>query len=107
MKAVTAELIDRYGPLPQPAQRLVHVAALRAAARRWGITDITITPRRTVRVSPVHLSDSQEVRLTRQRPAVVWNPNAAALEIPMPSSAELVGFVAGELRAILGQPKKR
>ena len=107
VKGVTAELVDRYGPLPVPAQRLLHVAALRAAARRWGLTDITTTPRRTVRVSPVHLSDSQEVRLSRQRPNVVWNPTAAALEIPMPASGELVGFVAGELKAILGSPRKR
>ena len=111
VKAVTAELVDRYGPLPEPAQRLLHVAALRAAARRWGITEITTTPRRTVRVTPVSLSDSQEVRLTRERPDVLWNASAAALELPMPANGRaaggLVGYVARELAAILSPPKAR
>ena len=106
VKGVTAELIDRYGPLPEAAQRLLHVAALRAAARRWGITEITTTPRRTVRVTPVSLSDSQEVRLSRERPKVMWNPNAAALELPMPATGELVGHVARELGAILGKKRR-
>ena len=36
--AVVEELVDRYGPLPEPAHRLVAVARLRLLAREYGIT---------------------------------------------------------------------
>jgi transcription-repair coupling factor (superfamily II helicase) len=101
VKAVSEELVDRYGPLPPSGQRLLAVAALRAAVRRWGITDITTTPRRTVRVTPVHLSDSQEVRLARAHRDAVYNAAADALEFPTPRGDDLVGAVAAKLKAIL------
>jgi transcription-repair coupling factor (superfamily II helicase) len=101
VRAVSEELADRYGPLPPPAQRLLAVAALRAAVRRWGITDIATTPRRTVRVTPVHLVDSQEVRLARAHRDAVFNAAAEALEFPLPRDADLVGAVAAKLKAIM------
>ncbi len=109
VKAVREELVDRYGPLPEPAERLLSVAALRAAVRRWGIRDITTTPRRTVRVSPVLLSDSQEVRLARDFPGALYNPTAEALELPLPRSGDLIGWAARQLRSLLtgGRPARR
>ena len=41
INAVVEELIDRYGALPEPAQRLVAVARLRLQCRDAGITDVT------------------------------------------------------------------
>jgi len=106
-KDVTEELADRYGPLPEPASRLITIAALRAAARRWGISEISTTPRRTVRVTPVHLSESQQVRLRRERPRALWNEAASALELPMPSGqTDLVGWTARELKAVLGKRRR-
>ena len=106
-KDVTDELADRYGPLPPPATRLITIAALRAAARRWGITEITVTPRRTVRITPVDLSESQQVRLRRERPIALWNAAAGALELPMPSAdVDLVGWTARELKAVLGKRRR-
>ncbi|CAN5808410.1 transcription-repair coupling factor [soil metagenome] len=106
VKAVRAELVDRYGPLPGPGERLLAVAALRAAVRRWGIREITTTPRRTFRVTPVSLSDSQEVRLAREFPQALHNPAAAALELPMPPRGDLVGAVARQLATLLGGAKR-
>ncbi|MBW3604675.1 MAG: transcription-repair coupling factor [Actinobacteria bacterium] len=104
---VTDELTDRYGTLPASAARLITIAALRAAARRWGITEISVTPRRTVRVLPVHLSESQQVRLRRERPRALWNEAAGALELPMPSrDVDLVGWTARELKAVLGKRRR-
>jgi transcription-repair coupling factor (superfamily II helicase) len=107
VKAVREELVDRYGTLPPPAERLLSVAALRAAARRWGITDVTTTPRRTVRVSPVSLSDSQEVRFARQHRDARYNAAAEALEFPLPRDGDLVAAVAGRLKAVLASPSRR
>ena len=106
VKAVRAELVDRYGPMPPPAERLLAVAALRAAARRWGITEITTTPRRTVRVTPVVLADWQEVRLARTDPAAVYNAVASALELPMPRGQDLVGYTAQRLGALLSRHRR-
>ena len=36
VNAVIEELTDRYGPLPEPARRLVAVARLRLLCRRYG-----------------------------------------------------------------------
>jgi transcription-repair coupling factor (superfamily II helicase) len=105
MKAVRAELADRYGPLPPPADRLIGIAALRAAIRRWGIREVKTTPRRTVRVSPVSLSDSQEIRLSRTLPDALYNASAGALELPMPDRADLVGGVAKMLRDLYAAPR--
>ena len=105
IKRVRAELKDRYGELPDPANRLLSVAALRAATRRWGITEITTTPRRTVRVTPVTLTDSQEIRLQREDPTAVYNPTASALELVLPRGGDLVGWVAGRLADALAGPR--
>ena len=106
VRAVREELVDRYGRLPDPAERLLSVAALRTMLRRWGVREVTTTPRRTVRCTPVVLADWQEVRLRREYPRAVYNPSAHALEVPMPRSGELVGWLAKTLQAILG-PQRR
>jgi transcription-repair coupling factor (superfamily II helicase) len=72
--------------------------------RRWGVTEITTTPRRTVRVTPVHLSDAQEVRLTRAHRAATYNAAAEALEFPLPRGGDLVAAVARTLKAMLAPP---
>ena len=105
VKAVREELVDRYGPLPEPAERLLSVAALRAAIRRWGIREVTTTPRRTVRLGPVALTDSQEIRLRREFPGALYNPAAEALELPLPRTGDLVGWTARQLRTLLAGPK--
>ncbi|QBI22088.1 transcription-repair coupling factor [Egibacter rhizosphaerae] len=108
VKEVTTELTDRYGEPPPPARRLLTVAALRAAARRYGITDITTTPRGTVRIAPVQLTERQEVTLRRHHPAAVHNTEQQAIELPIPPSRDLpqesglVGWVAGELKRVVG-----
>ena len=43
--AVVEELVDRYGPLPEPAQRLVAVARLRLLCRQYGITEVSAVSR--------------------------------------------------------------
>ncbi|MDQ3371871.1 MAG: transcription-repair coupling factor, partial [Actinomycetota bacterium] len=112
VRAVRNELVDRYGRLPDPADRLLSVAALRAAIRRWGIRELTTTPRRTVRAVPVTLADWQELRLAREYPGAVYNASASALEIPVPHGSraggggELVSHVARSLIAILSNQRR-
>jgi transcription-repair coupling factor (superfamily II helicase) len=109
VRAVREELVDRYGRLPEPAERLLAVAALRSMVRKWGIREVTTTPRRTVRCVPVVLADWQEVRLHREHPKAVYNTAAHALEVPMPRTGDLVGWLARTLQAIFrpAAPRKQ
>ncbi len=107
VKAVREELADRYGPPPPPTERLLAIAALRAAIRRWGIRELTTTPRRTLRVTPVSLTDSQEVRLARVHPDALYNAAAGALELPLPRGGDLVGGVARMLRDVFSTSRPR
>jgi len=61
---IEAEWRDRFGPLPEPAQALINVGALRVECIRCGITEIA-TNRQEVRLSPVHLRASQTMALRR------------------------------------------
>ncbi len=106
VRAVREELVDRYGPLPPPAERLLAVAALRTMVRRWGMRELTTTPRRTVRCVPVQLADWQEIRLGREHPRAVYNAAAGALELAMPRSGDLVAWLARTLQAVLGPARK-
>ncbi|HYY09371.1 MAG TPA: transcription-repair coupling factor, partial [Kineosporiaceae bacterium] len=40
LQAVREELLDRYGPVPEPVENLLAVAAFRVRARRYGLTEV-------------------------------------------------------------------
>ncbi len=61
---VAAEWVDRFGPLPPAATALIDIARLRVEALRVGLNEL-VNLRSEVRMSPVDLSASQEVRLQR------------------------------------------
>jgi transcription-repair coupling factor (superfamily II helicase) len=101
---VRAEWEDRFGPLPVPARALIEVARLRVECLRLGITDVTVTvPGRgmggsgtgvgggqgvggrpaTVKLSPLTLPASAEVRLRRLAPGATYQPDLHRLLAPM------------------------
>ncbi len=102
VNAVREELTDRFGVLPEPADRLLVLAALKAALRRWGVTEVTVTPRDELRIAPVELSDARQVRLERRQPRARWRPEQRTVVIPLPRPrpSDLVAWVAGELREL-------
>ncbi|MDQ4130155.1 MAG: transcription-repair coupling factor, partial [Actinomycetota bacterium] len=108
VSSVRAELADRFGPPPPPAELLLTVAALKAALRRWGVSEVVLLPNRVVRVSPVHLTESQQVRLQRRFPGARWLAAAERLELPLPAEGveDLVGWVASSLRVALAPAKR-
>ena len=84
---IGVEWADRYGPLPPPAQGLLAVARLRASAMARRIDEIAMSSVRpggtrqpVVRVSPVALPASAQVRLRRLAPGrdLPRGPGAAA-----------------------------
>ncbi|KMO67531.1 transcription-repair coupling factor [Mycolicibacterium chlorophenolicum] len=114
--AVIEELNDRYGPLPEPAQRLIAVARLRLLARAHGVTEVGAPSASTVRISPLTLPDSAQLRLKRLYSGATYRATTSTVQVPIPRAGsgvgaprirdlELVAFVAGLLLAIDGNPQ--
>jgi transcription-repair coupling factor (superfamily II helicase) len=83
--AISSEMTDRYGPVPQPVLNLLAVARLRAAARRAGLTDITQQGNH-IRFSPVELPESREVRVQRLYPRTLIKPAVRTMLVPVPKA---------------------
>ncbi len=117
--AVIDELIDRYGALPEPAERLVAVARLRLVCRAAGITEVSVasaTSTPVLRLSPVTLPDSAQLRLKRMYPSATYRATTATVQVPVPRvggvgaprirDVELVQMVANLVTALQGEPQK-
>ena len=110
--AVVEELTDRYGSLPETAQRLVAVARLRLVCRAAGITEVSAASAATVRLAPMALPDSAQVRLARMYPGARYRATTATVQVPIPRAGgvgaprirdvELVQMVADLVSALDG-----
>ncbi len=87
---VRAELVDRYGALPDLAAALFDVAELRNHARAAGLADITAQGR-FIRFAPVDLPESASLRLRRIYPGTVLKPAIRAFLVPFPTTARIGG----------------
>ncbi|HEX2065095.1 MAG TPA: transcription-repair coupling factor, partial [Acidimicrobiales bacterium] len=76
------EWLDRYGPLPPPAEALLEVGRLRAACARTGLREIAVA-RQTARLSPLTLRTSQQVRLQRLYPQAIYKPDVSQVVLPL------------------------
>jgi transcription-repair coupling factor (superfamily II helicase) len=102
---VRTEWEDRFGALPAPARALLDVARLRVECLRLGITDVAVAvprpgmggsggsggragPRATVKLSPLTLPASAEVRLRRLAPGATYQPDLHRLLMPMAPPAD-------------------
>ena len=103
VRAIRDELVDRFGALPAPAERLLAVTALKAAMRRWGVTELVISGTGRLRAQPVELKDSQQVRLQRDQPDASWEASERRLTVPVPAPwpDDLVAWTAQTLGAVL------
>ncbi|MGH3265140.1 MAG: transcription-repair coupling factor, partial [Trebonia sp.] len=93
--SIRDELLDRYGELPLPVVTLLDVARLRFAARRAGLTDITLQGSH-VRFAPVVLPDSRVVRVQRLYPKTLLKPAVRTMLVPVPKSGASRGGFGGE-----------
>ena len=87
---VRAELVDRYGALPEVVSALFDVAAFRNHARAAGLSDVTAQGK-FVRFAPVDLPESAQLRLTRLYPGTVLKPAIRAVLVPFPTTARIGG----------------
>ena len=79
---IEKEWRDRFGPLPEPAQSLMQVAALRVECLRIGITEIVMNGL-DARLSPITLRASQTRTLRRLAPRAVFKETTGVLTVPI------------------------
>src|SRR5689334_6932289 len=116
VSSVIEELVDRYGPLPEPARRLVAVARLRLLCRHYGVTEMSTVSEATLKLSPLQLVDSQQLRLKRVYPSASYRATTSTVQVPIPRRGggvaaprlrdlELVQMVADLLLVLDGKPQ--
>ncbi len=78
---IRAEWLDRFGPIPPVAERLLEVARLRAECARLGVRELVVVkgpgfggPEWVAKLGPVQMKVSQEIRFKRLFKHGVWKP---------------------------------
>ncbi len=94
---VRAEWLDRFGPLPDAAEMLLSVATLRVYAIEAGITEIIGVkgpgfggPKAIVRLRPIKMVASKEIRLRRMYPKSTYDPEIGLLQLAVSSLPDAV-----------------
>lgn len=109
---IAEELIDRYGPLPTEVSRLFSLAQLRNSIRPLGVNDVGVQGTR-IKMHPVELPDSRQVRLKRLFPGATYRAAAKTVVLPFPKTGnkitdptlrdvELLQWVGETAQALLG-----
>ncbi len=106
--AIRAEWEDRYGPVPEAAERLLEVATIRAACNRVGVTELVVIggpgfggPEYVAKMGPVQLKVSQEARFARlfakglykanEYPSTEDRDGGGQLQVPIMRKKNLLG----------------
>jgi transcription-repair coupling factor (superfamily II helicase) len=122
--AVRAELIDRFGPIPEPVENLLAVARFKVLCREYGVTEVSLQGQ-SVRMTPLELPESAQLRLQRLYDKTLYKQAVSTVSIPRPkgvvkpdgSFAEvkfggeplrdvaLLNWCAEVLESVTGQPR--
>jgi transcription-repair coupling factor (superfamily II helicase) len=90
LDAIVEELVDRYGEPPAAVRNLLAVAAFRQTCRRLGVAEVAAAGTQ-IRVGPVDLPDSAQMRLKRLHPKATYKPAAKAVLVPKPVEGARIG----------------
>jgi transcription-repair coupling factor (superfamily II helicase) len=82
-QAVSDELTDRYGAPPAPVLNLLAVARFRSAMRRLGVTEVSLQGR-AIRISPVVLPESKQLRLARLADGASYKAAGETIALKVP-----------------------
>ncbi|MFM2183272.1 MAG: hypothetical protein RJB61_1566 [Actinomycetota bacterium] len=100
---IRAEWVDRYGPVPPPAEALLTVGMLRAECVRLGLLDVQIVGNQA-RLAPVTLPTSAEIRLRRLSRDSLYKTEQQQLVVPLRRDMDAATFLVGFLRELLPPP---
>jgi transcription-repair coupling factor (superfamily II helicase) len=108
---IKTEWLDRYGPLPPPAERLLDAARLRAECVRTGVREVTVTKatggagfgsvKHVARIKPLALKMSKRVRLERLYKSAVYKPDIEQLQLPISRPADSADELIEVLRQLV------
>jgi len=84
--AIEEELIDRFGVLPEEAQTLLGVAALRAFAKSISLREV-VAQGKFVRLSPMNLPESKQLKLARMYPGSLYKSASSTVLVALPKSS--------------------
>ncbi len=110
-QAVLDELTDRYGAPPAPVLNLLAVARFRVAMRALGITEVSLQGR-AIRISPVVLPESKQMRLARLAEGASYKAAVETIVLKMPVGPDrrtpvrdvaLLENLRATLTAVLGE----
>jgi transcription-repair coupling factor (superfamily II helicase) len=86
VSSIEAELLDRFGELPEEAKALLGVAALRAQAKAVKLTEVVVQGK-FLRLAPLVLPESRQLRLTRLYPGSLYKGAASTVLVALPKAA--------------------
>jgi transcription-repair coupling factor (superfamily II helicase) len=90
IERIVEELTDRYGEPPTPVRNLLAVAAFRQTCRAHGVAEVALAGS-AIRVGPVDLPDSAQMRLRRLYPKAQYKAAARAVVVPRPVESGRIG----------------
>ena len=102
------EWLDRYGPLPAPAQGLLELGELRLECIEHGVRSVVVLPARVgirtkpvVKVAPLELSLSQQMRLRRTLGSRAYDEGTKELRVEVSSDAATPRALLDMLRSLV------
>jgi transcription-repair coupling factor (superfamily II helicase) len=103
---IRAEWVDRYGPVPAPAEALLDVALLRAECHRTGVREVTVVKNQTgpgfmARLSPLALRTSATIRLRRLARDAVYKEDQRQLAVPLKRGTDVAAALVTLLRELV------
>ncbi|MEQ3551692.1 transcription-repair coupling factor [Pseudonocardia nematodicida] len=101
LTAIVEELTDRYGEPPTPVRNLLEVARFRQLCRRLGIREVASAGTQ-LRIGPVELPDSAQLRLRRLYPKSQYKAAAQIVTVPKPVQGGRIGGAAIRDTELLG-----
>jgi len=90
LEAIVDELTDRYGEPPVPVRNLLAVAAFRQTCRTLGVAEVAVGGN-GIRIGPVNLPDSGQLRLKRLHPKATYRAATRAVVVPRPMESGRIG----------------
>jgi transcription-repair coupling factor (superfamily II helicase) len=105
---IRTEWLDRYGPVPEPAESLLAVARLRANCHRTGVREVVVSKapafggaRFVARLTPLSLKTSQTIRLQRLYKGAVYKEDARQVQVPLREAASSPDQIVDFLRTMV------
>ena len=113
LRDLREEWIDRYGPLPAPAQGLLELGELRLECIEHGVRSVVVLPARVgirtkpvVKISPLELSLSQQMRVRRTLGSRVYDEGTKELRVEVTNDAATPRALLEMLRAVVAVPEE-